>query len=94
MNILTTNGLVGRFVTDWAGPAATLRNGGDPPGRAQLPGRHHDPDRARSRACSDPSADGGRGLVEVTVRGANSRGDHVTGTVDVSLPMADGDGAA
>ena len=24
MNILTTNGLVGRFVTDWAGPAAIL----------------------------------------------------------------------
>ena len=25
MNILTTNGLVGRFVTDWAGPEAILR---------------------------------------------------------------------
>src|SRR5580692_10093147 len=25
MNILTTNGFVGRFVTDWAGPDATLR---------------------------------------------------------------------
>ena len=24
MNILTTNGLVGRFVTDWAGPAALI----------------------------------------------------------------------
>ena len=26
MNILTTNGFVGRFVTDWAGPDATIRN--------------------------------------------------------------------
>jgi len=26
MNILTTNGLVGRFVTDWSGPAAVLRD--------------------------------------------------------------------
>ena len=26
MNILTTNGLVGRYVTDWAGPEAQLRN--------------------------------------------------------------------
>ena len=24
MNILTTNGYVGRFVTDWAGPDATI----------------------------------------------------------------------
>src|SRR5438309_7596439 len=24
MNILTTNGLVGRFITDWAGPDATI----------------------------------------------------------------------
>src|SRR4030095_9538283 len=26
MNILTTNGLVGRYVTDWAGPDAVVRN--------------------------------------------------------------------
>jgi hypothetical protein len=28
----------------------------------------------------------GRGVVEIAVRGANSRGDHVTGTVTVALP--------
>jgi len=26
------------------------------------------------------------GVVEVAVRGANSRGDHVTGTVSLTLP--------
>src|SRR5256885_10815159 len=26
MNILTTNGFVGRFVTDWAGPDATMKS--------------------------------------------------------------------
>ena len=26
MNILTTNGFVGRFVTDWAGPEAMIRS--------------------------------------------------------------------
>ena len=26
MNILTTNGLVGRYVTDWAGPDAVVKN--------------------------------------------------------------------
>jgi hypothetical protein len=37
MNILSTNGFVGRFVTDWAGPDA------------QLPRGHHDADRQRDR---------------------------------------------
>ena len=36
MNILSTNGLVGRYVTDWAGPAAVLTSH-NPPRRAQLP---------------------------------------------------------
>jgi hypothetical protein len=35
----------------------------------------------------------GRGVVEVAVRGSNSRGDHVTGTVTVSLPR-DGAGTS
>ena len=45
MNILTTNGFVGRYVTDWAGPDALLKSREDPPRRAQLPGRHDDDDR-------------------------------------------------
>ena len=35
----------------------------------------------------------GRGVVEVAVRGANSRGDHVTGTVRLSVPC-DGAGTS
>ncbi len=42
MNILTTNGLVGRYVTDWSGPGAVLGTIVDPPRRAQLPRRHDD----------------------------------------------------
>ena len=30
MNILTTNGYVGRYVTDWAGPEALLHSGSSP----------------------------------------------------------------
>ena len=47
MNILTTNGFVGRYVTDWAGPGAVLTDVEHPPGRPELPRRHHDPDRHR-----------------------------------------------
>jgi len=38
MNILTTNGLVGRYVTDWAGPNAVLKEGGDQAGAPNFPG--------------------------------------------------------
>ena len=38
MNILTTNGLVGRYVTDWAGPDAVLRGVSIKLGTPNLPG--------------------------------------------------------
>ena len=38
MNILTTNGLVGRYVTDWAGPDAIVRNVSIKLGGPNLPG--------------------------------------------------------
>jgi hypothetical protein len=34
-----------------------------------------------------PDRHDGRGVVEIAIRGANSRGDHVTGTVRVALPL-------
>ena len=38
MNILTTNGLVGRYVTDWAGPNAVLKKVAIKLGAPNLPG--------------------------------------------------------
>jgi len=38
MNILTTNGLVGRYVTDWAGPDAVLNRVAIKLGAPNLPG--------------------------------------------------------
>ena len=86
MNILTTNGWVGRYVTDWTGPAGVVENVsirlGAPnyPGDTMvLSGSVHD--------VGDPTGrDDGRATVTLAVRGANSRGDHVTGTVRVALP--------
>ena len=85
MNILTTNGFVGRFVTDWAGPGAEIRAVSIRLGAPNYPG-----DTmvltGEVAGLEPPAAAGERGVVEVALRGANSRGDHVTGTVKVALP--------
>ncbi len=93
MNILTTNGLVGRYVTDWSGPGGMLRE------VAIRLGAPNYPDdtmvlTAWVSAKSGPEPDGRRGLVEVTLAGANGLGDHVTGTVTVALPLGAAGGAA
>ena len=78
MNILTTNGLVGRFVTDWAGPDATVERIAI---RLGVPNFAGDAMRLTGRVTAAE-----RGVVEVEVAGRNRLGDHVTGTVTVVLP--------
>jgi acyl dehydratase len=77
MNILTSNGLVGRFVTDWAGPNARLRKVSIRLGAPNYPGD-------TMRLTGEVTGVDGE-LVTVAVRGANSLGDHVTGTVTLTL---------
>jgi acyl dehydratase len=78
MNILSTNGFVGRFITDWAGPDATIRKVA-----IRLGAPNHPGDTMVMTGSVTAKEDG---VVDVAVRGANSRGDHVTGTVRVALP--------
>jgi acyl dehydratase len=78
MNILTTNGLVGRYVSDWAGPEAILKRVAIRLGVPNYPG---DVMRLSGRV---KAVEGGE--VELEIRGANTIGDHVTGTVRVALP--------
>ena len=78
MNILSTNGFVGRFITDWAGPDAVLRSV-----RIRLGAPNH-PGDTMVMSGSVTKKDGN--VVEVSLRGANSLGDHVTGTVTLELP--------
>jgi len=82
MNILTTNGFVGRFVTDWAGPDAVLKKVAIRLGAPNYPG---DTMRLTGTVTGKDSA---AGTVAIAVRGANGLGDHVTGTVVVALPRA------
>ena len=80
MNILTTNGFVGRFVTEWAGPAARVTGLSIRLGAPNYPG-----DTMTMRgAVTDKDDD--TGTVEVGFKGSNAIGDHVTGTVTVALP--------
>ena len=84
MNILTTNGFVGRFVTDWAGPGARLRKVEIRLGVPNYPGDTMTLEGAVTAKQSD--SDGPAGTVEVSLRGHNRLGDHVTGKVLVALP--------
>jgi acyl dehydratase len=93
MNILSTNGLVGRFVTDWAGPGARIESVSIRLGAPNYPGDTMTLTGTVTSAEVPAGRDDGRGVVDVAVRGANSRGDHVTGTVRLSVPR-DGAGTS
>lgn len=80
MNILTTNGLVGRYVTDWAGPGARLNKVAIRLGAPNYPGDT----MVLSGQVKTVDADSAR--VELEVKGENKYGYHVTGKVVVALP--------
>jgi len=77
MNILTTNGLVGRFVTDWSGETGKLKKVSIRLGAPNFPG---DVMRMRGEVVA---RDDGERTVEVSVRGDNNLGNHVSGNVIV-----------
>jgi acyl dehydratase len=84
INILTTTGLVQRYVTDWAGPDALVRQVAIRLGAPCYAGD------TLTLSGQVAEADGGEVVVEVT--GRCRLGDHVTGTVRVVLPR-EGSGA-
>ena len=80
MNILTSNGLVGRYVTDWAGPDAVLKSVKIRLGAPNYPG-----DTMVMTGAVTKKEDG---LIEVSLKGSNDLGDHVIGTVVLALGAA------
>ncbi len=80
MNILTTNGLVGRYVTDWAGPNALLKAVRIRLGAPNYPGDTMTITGAVTRKEA--------GEIEIGLKGSNRLGDHVIGTVVLALPDA------
>ncbi|MFD9904694.1 acyl dehydratase [Streptomyces sp. NPDC059063] len=94
MNILTTNGLVGRYITDHFGPDAVLRKVAIRLGAPNYPGDTMVLTGETERV--DPGGSegegGGKGGLTVTVKvtGANGIGTHVTGRVTVTVPTGAG----
>ena len=82
MNILSTNGFVGRFVTDWAGPDAVLKKVSIRLGAPNYPG---DTMVMTGSVTTKEQVDG-EGVITVELVGANSQGNHVMGHVTLSLP--------
>ncbi|MFE7443597.1 MaoC family dehydratase [Streptomyces chartreusis] len=81
MNILTTNGLVGRYITDHFGPTAVLRKVAIRLGAPNYPGD------TMVLTGSVEEVDGDTATVRVV--GANGIGKHVTGTVTVTVPAGE-----
>jgi acyl dehydratase len=81
-NILTSNGYCLRYVTDWTGPDAVVKKASIRLGVPNYAG-----DTMTLTGTVSAAEDGPDGqLVTVAVRGSNSLGDHVTGTVTVLVP--------
>lgn len=82
MNILTTNGYCVRFLTDWAGPEAMVKKLSI---RLGVPCFPDDPLRFTGTVTGKTTGSDGENFVEVTFAGANSLGNHVSGTAVLSL---------
>jgi len=80
MNILTSNAFAGRFVTDWAGPNAVIRSVKVRLGAPNYPGD------TMHITGSVTALNESTNTVTVAVKGANSLGDHMNATIEVTLP--------
>ncbi|WP_405841825.1 MaoC family dehydratase [Streptomyces sp. NBC_01518] len=78
MNILTTNGLVGRYITDHFGPGAILRKVAIRLGAPNYPGD--------TMVLTGRIEETDGETATVRVLGANGIGRHVTGTVTFTVP--------
>jgi acyl dehydratase len=104
MNILTTNGYVSRYITDWAGPEAMLQKISIRLGVPALPdttmrftGNVLRTERAgnddlKGNHKDDYKGSDELGVVEIELRGTTDIGDHVTGTVVLTLPLVGDEG--
>ena len=81
MNILTTNGFVGRYLTDWAGPGSRIKKIRFNLGAPNYPGDT----MIMSGEVKELSEENGLSLVHVEFRGKNGMGSHVSGSAIVQL---------
>lgn len=82
LNILSSNGFVSRFLTDWAGPEAWVKKINVKLGVPAVP---HQVLRFTGEVLNK-TREGDEWLIEVSVQAANDSGNHVTGTATITLP--------
>ena len=87
MNILSTNGFVGRFVTDWTGPDGELKRVNI---RLGVPNYAGDT-MTMTGVVKSKRIDNDQCIIDVDVVGKNSLGNHVTAMVAVALPRQGGE---
>ena len=82
MNILTTNGLVGAYLGNWAGPEAEIKKLQIDLSVPNFPGDCMTLFGKVTRKYEE----GGDFLIEVDIQGDNNMGPHVTGSAVMALP--------
>lgn len=85
MNIMSTNAYIARFLTDWAGPEAELKNINVRLGVQAVPGQVL---RFRGEVLSKTNTDD-ECVVELSVSASNDAGDHATGSAVLTVPLAE-----
>lgn len=86
MNILTSNGIMGSYVTNWAGPDATVKKIDLKLGAPNLPGF------IMTMTGEIKAKDDNTGVIEIDVLGENNVwGMHMQGTVKIQLPTVNSD---
>lgn len=84
MNILTSQGLMTRFATDWSGPDATVRSLDLRLGAPNVPGM------VMTISGEVTAKDDSAGTVDIAVIGENNIwGMHMQGTVQLALPQGE-----
>jgi hypothetical protein len=83
LNILSSNGFVSKFITDWAGPDAWVKKINIKLGVPAVP---HQVLKFTGEVLSKNTIND-ECHIEVSVQAANDSGNHVTGTAVITLPI-------
>lgn len=83
MNILTTNGLIGKYITDWTGPTGELKS---IQLRLAVPNYPGDILVLTGKVSKKFEEDGNH-LIEIEYLGKNKQGNHAKGKAIISLPI-------
>jgi hypothetical protein len=83
LNILSSNGFVSKFLTDWAGPEAWVKKISIKLGVPAVPNQIL---KFTGEVLSKNTV-GSESVIEVSVQAANDSGNHATGTAVITLPL-------